>query len=264
MPKLFYMNYFDAILLGLIQGLTEFLPVSSSGHLVLAQHLLGLKQEGVIFELMVHFGTLLSVLIYFRKRIAAMFAALFDRSMTAERRMIGYIILGTIPAVFAGFFLEDFFENAFGSPVETSVMLLVTGLLLLSTALVKKKEGKINIPRSIIIGIGQALAIMPGISRSGSTISFGMFAGVKPVEAAEYSFLLSIPAIAGAIVLKSRELMGLQAALAGHYLVGTIFSFLSGLFAVYLLLDIIRRGKFEYFGIYCLIIGTFGLIYFIR
>jgi undecaprenyl-diphosphatase len=258
------MNYFDAIILGLIQGLTEFLPVSSSGHLVLAQYMLGLKQQGVTFELMVHFGTLLSVLIYFRKRITAMIVAIFDKSMVAERRMIAFIIIGTLPAVFAGFFLENFFEEAFGSPVETSIMLLITGLLLLSTALVKKKEGMLDIPRSIIIGIGQALAIMPGISRSGSTISFGMFAGVKPVEAAEYSFLLSIPAIAGAIVLKSKELMGLQASLAGHYLIGALISFLSGLLAVYLLLDIIKRGKFEYFGIYCLIIGAIGLIYFIR
>jgi len=143
-------------------------------------------------------------------------------------------------------------------------MLLVTGLLLLSTAFIRKREKGINIPRSIIIGIGQALAIMPGISRSGATISFGMFAGVKPVVAAEYSFLLSVPAIAGAIVLKAGDLMGMQSLLAGQYLVGTIFSFLSGLFAVYILLDIIRRGRFEYFGIYCLIIGTIGLIYFIR
>ncbi len=264
MPKLFYMNYFDAIILGLIQGLTEFLPVSSSGHLVLAQQLLGFKHQGVIFELMVHFGTLLSVLIYFRKRIIAMIVSIFDSTKIEDRKMIGYIILGTIPAVFAGLFLEDFFERAFGSPVETSIMLLVTGLILLSTALIKKKEGHLNVPRSIIIGIGQAFAILPGISRSGSTISVGMFAGVKPVMAAEYSFLLSVPAIAGAIVLKAKDLMNLQTALVGHYLVGTVVSFISGLFAVYLLLDIIRRGKFEYFGIYCLIIGTFGLIYFIR
>lgn len=258
------MEYFESIILGLLQGLTEFLPVSSSGHLVLAQHLLNIKHPGVAFELLVHFGTLLSVLIYFRARIIGMVKALFDSSMKTERKMILFIVVGTIPAVFVGLFLEDFFESAFGAPVMTSVMLMVTGLLLLSTRFVKKKEGSLSIGRSIIIGIGQAMAIMPGISRSGSTISFGMFAGVKPMIAAEYSFLLSVPAIAGAIVLKSGELLHLQPDLAGQFLAGAAMAFLSGLFAVYILLDIIRRGKFEYFGIYCLIVGAIGLIYFIR
>ncbi len=264
MPKLFYMNYFEAIILGLLQGLTEFLPVSSSGHLVIAEHLLGLKQQGVVFELLVHFGTLLSVLIYFRARIFAMIRAVFDKSMVSERKMILFIIVGTIPAVIAGLAFEDFFEQAFSAPVMTAVMLIVTGLILLSTIAVRKKDGEMTILRSIIIGIGQAIAILPGISRSGSTISFGMISGIKPVVAAEYSFLLSIPAIAGAIVLKSRELAEIQASMAGQYLVGTIVSFLSGLFAVYLLLDIIKRGKFEYFGIYCLLVGAAALIYFIR
>ncbi len=250
--------------MGLLQGLTEFLPVSSSGHLVLAEHILELKQPGVVFELMVHLGTLLSVLIYFRQRIIALVLSLFIKDMRPERRMVFYIIIGTIPAVIVGFLLEDFFERAFGAPYMTSWMLIVTGVMLLATGLFRRREGELTVFRSIFIGIGQACAILPGISRSGSTISFGLFAGIKPVVAAEYSFLLSIPAVAGAIVLKSRELLNLNTALAGEYILGTVISFLSGLFAVYILLDIIRRGKFKYFGIYCLAVGIFGIIYFGR
>ncbi|MCP4703558.1 MAG: undecaprenyl-diphosphate phosphatase, partial [candidate division Zixibacteria bacterium] len=245
------MSYFEAILLGVIQGLTEILPISSSGHLVLTEHILQLKQPGILFELMVHFGTLLSVLVYFHKKIFGMIKSVFDSSRSAERKMVYYLIVGTIPAVIAALLLDDFFEEAFSSPVMTSVMLLVTGLILLSTKYAKLKKLELNIPRSVIIGIGQALAIMPGISRSGTTISTGLFLGLKPYEVAEFSFLLSIPAILGAIVFKFKAVLSLNSEILGPYLVGTIFAFLTGLFAVYIMLDLIRKGKFVYFGIYC-------------
>jgi undecaprenyl-diphosphatase len=257
------MSYFDAILLGLLQGLTEFLPVSSSGHLVLTEHLLGAKNPGVTFELLVHLGTLLAVLIYFRKRIIAMIRSIFDTSMFEERKLVLYIIIATIPAVIVALTLEDTIEAAFGSPLLTSIMLLVTGVMLLLTGLAPKKEKRLSWFNSLFIGLGQAVAIFPGISRSGSTISFGLFAGVKATTAAEFSFLLSIPAIAGAAVFKIKELFSLDVALAGQYLTGTILSFLSGLLAVYLLLSIVRKGKFQYFGIYCLLVGTVGLVYFL-
>lgn len=257
------MNYFEAILLGVIQGLTEILPISSSGHLVLTEHILQLKQPGILFELMVHFGTLLSVLVYFHKKIFSMIKSVFVAGKTSERKMVYYLIVGTIPAVIAALLFEDFFEEAFSSPVMTSVMLLVTGLILLSTRFAKLKSLPLNIPRSVIIGVGQALAIMPGISRSGTTISTGLFLGLKPYEAAEFSFLLSIPAILGAIVFKFKSVLSLNAEIIGPYLVGTIFAFLTGLIAVYILLDLIRKGKFIYFGIYCLVAGSIGLYYFI-
>ncbi|MBN2227058.1 MAG: undecaprenyl-diphosphate phosphatase [candidate division Zixibacteria bacterium] len=257
------MNYLDAIILGVLQGLTEFLPVSSSGHLVLTQHLLGVKLNGVVFELLVHFGTLMAVLIYFRERIIRLILALFDRSMKTERRMILFLILGTIPAVVVALLFDDIIEEAFSSPVLTSVMLVITGFVLLLTGVIKKKGGEVSGGKAFLIGCGQALAIFPGISRSGSTIAAGMFVGIKPMEAAEFSFLLSIPAIAGAIVFKLREIVDLDTTLIGQYAVGTAVSFLSGLFAVYLLLSIIKKGKFQYFGIYCLIIGILGILYFI-
>jgi len=257
------MDYFDAALLGLIQGLTEILPISSSGHLVLTEYILHLKQQGVLFELMVHFGTLLSVLVYFRSRILRLIKSLFDSSLQDERKMIMYLVFGTIPAVIAALLFGDFFEEAFSSPILTSAMLLVTGLILLSTKFAQNKKLVINIPRSLIVGIGQALAIMPGISRSGTTISTGLFLGLKPYETAEFSFLLSIPAILGAIVFKMKSVLTLNTDIIGPYLVGALVAFLTGLFAVYILLDLIRRGKFVYFGIYCLVAGGIGLYYFI-
>ena len=257
------MNYFDAIILGIIQGLTEFLPVSSSGHLVLAEHFLHAKMPGVVFELLLHFGTLLAVLIYFRKKIFFLAKSLFDSTMIAERRMILYLLLGSIPAGLAGILFKDFFEAAFGAPLMTSIMLLITGLMLLTTTLVKKGNNEINITRSIIVGIGQAVAILPGISRSGATISAGLFCGVKPVAAAEFSFLLSIPAVAGAILLKAKEIFSMDTHLIGQYLSGTLISLILGLLSVYMLLGIIKRGKFVYFGIYCLLAGAIGVYHFL-
>jgi len=256
------MTYFDAILLGIIQGLTEFLPVSSSGHLVLAEHFLNAKLPGVSFELAVHLGTLLSVLIYFRAKIIQLLKSVFIATMIEERKIVFYLIVGTIPAGVAGVLLKDFFERAFSSPIMTSIMLTITGVILLFTAFVKRGEKKINGMRAIIIGIGQAVAILPGISRSGSTISAGLFSGVKPVAAAEFSFLLSIPAIAGAIVFKAKDFMKSGSILAGQFSVAAFFSFIFGLLAVFLLLDIIKRGKFKYFGIYCLAVGLISLIHF--
>ncbi len=256
------MDLLDAILLGLVQGLTEFLPISSSGHLVLSENILGVQMPGLVFELVVHFGTLMSVLIFFRTRIIGLVRAVFDKSMSIERKMILYLILGTIPAVLVGVFLENIIEDAFGSPLLTSLMLIVTGLILLSTALVKPGVANISRLNAIIIGVGQAMAIFPGISRSGTTISAGLLIGVKPIEAAEFSFLLSIPAITGAIVFKVKDIMAIDSTYTLHYIIGGLVSFLSGLLAVYLLLDFIRKGRFKYFGIYCLIIGIIGIFYF--
>lgn len=256
------MSYFDAIILGLLQGLTEFLPISSSGHLVLAEHLLGAKMPGVLFELVVHLGTLLSVVIYFRKRISALIRSVFLSEMKDERKLVLYLVIGTIPAVVIALLFKGTIESAFASPLMTSVFLIITGLILLLTVLPKRGVRNVGAASAIIIGIGQAIAIFPGISRSGTTISAGLFAGVKPIVAAEFSFLLSIPAIAGAIVFKGEELLSVDAELIGQYSAGMIISFFSGLLAVYILLDMVRKGRFKYFGIYCLIAGLFGVIYF--
>jgi undecaprenyl-diphosphatase len=256
------MNYADAIILGLIQGLTEFLPVSSSGHLVLAEYFLKAKMPGVLFELMVHFGTLMAVLAYFHKQVWALIRAVFVSSMIRERRVLIYLIVATIPAVVIAVIFGSGIERAFGSPLVTSSLLTVTGIILLATVFAKTRDGRITLGRSILIGLAQALAILPGISRSGATISAGLFAGAEPLAATEFSFMLSIPAIAGAIVYKFKEILSISAELLVPYVVATVVAFLSGLLAVHLLLGTVRKGRFCYFGIYCLIVGLIGIIQF--
>ncbi|UCD16878.1 MAG: undecaprenyl-diphosphate phosphatase [Candidatus Zixiibacteriota bacterium] len=256
------MSYFDAVFLGLIQGLTEFLPVSSSGHLVLVEHILKVKLPGVVFELVVHFGTLVAVLIYFRRKILLLIRSIFDRSLASQRRMILFLVLGTLPAVAVALLFEEMVECAFSSPAMTSAMLIATGLLLLGAAASRRNGRAVGFGSSLLIGLAQALAILPGISRSGATISVGMLAGVRPLAAAEFSFLLSIPAIAGAIVFKIKDILTVDTSLVGQYVVGAMTAFFSGVLAVYLLLSVIKKGKFQYFGIYCLIAGVFGIIYF--
>jgi undecaprenyl-diphosphatase len=245
--------------LGLLQGLTEFLPVSSSGHIVLTQNLLGVKQTGVTFEVLVHLGSLLAVVIYFRVRFKNLILSLFDSEQTTDRKTILFLILGTLPAVVAVLFFKDFFEESFSNPSLTSFMLILTGLILLSSRFNKKGNKNISTISAIIMGIGQAMAIMPGISRSGTTIVAGMHSGVKPSEAAEFSFLLSVPAILGAFVFKFDELMLIGTDLIGQYIVGIIVTFVSSLFAIYAVLKLIKKGKFEYFAYYCFAAGALGL-----
>ena len=257
------MTYFDAFILGLLQGLTEFLPVSSSGHLVIMGSILGVKEPGITFEVILHLGSLLAVLIYFRDRICVLLKAIFDSSMKKERMMIVFIFVGTIPAIIAVLLFKDFFENAFSDPLMASCMLFVTGFILLSTRIKHNGTKDITLLSAIIIGIGQAFAIIPGISRSGTTISTGMLLGLKPSETAEYSFLLAVPAILGAVVFKLDELMRLDSAMMGHYGFGLVVTFLSSLFAVYAVLTLIKKGKFEYFAYYCFAAGAFGLYLFI-
>lgn len=257
------MSYYDAAILGILQGLTEFLPVSSSGHLVLAQAVLKVKQSGVSFEVLVHLGSLLAVLVYFRPTIIRLVQSLWNADLVAERKLVVYIVLGTIPAVVAGLSLRDFFERAFSNPVMTSAMLIVTGVILVATRFARHGGKPVKLLSAIIMGIGQAIAILPGISRSGTTISAGMFAGVEPSRAAEFSFLLAIPAILGAVVLKLDDLAGIESTVAPQYILGLITAFVASLFAVYAVLKVVKRGKFVYFGYYCFAAGATGLYLFL-
>ena len=158
------MSYLDAIILGLIQGLTEFLPISSSGHLVLTEHLLGAKVPGVTFELILHFGTWMSVFIYFRKKIFCLIKSIFDSGLAAERRILLYLVIGTIPLVIVALTLKNSILSAFGSPLMTAFFLVVTGIILLLTAAVPRGTAKINLRHAVVIGLGHALALFPGIS----------------------------------------------------------------------------------------------------
>jgi undecaprenyl-diphosphatase len=257
------MSYLEAIFLGILQGLTEFFPVSSSGHLVLAQAILGVKQPGVSFELLLHLGSLLAVLIYFRRSIFQLIKSIYNKKMVAERKMILFLIIGTIPAGLAGLSLREFFESTFSNPLMTAVMLIITGLILFATRFKPDREREMTLISALIMGLGQALAILPGISRSGSTIAAGMLMGIKPAKAAEFSFLMAVPVIGGALVLKADAILAVPEQLFGQYLAGMTASFIFSLAAVYILLAVIKRGRFEYFAYYCFAAGITGLYLFI-
>jgi len=257
------MSYFDAIILGIIQGLTEFLPVSSSGHLVLAQEILGVNQPGIAFELVVHLGTLIAVFVYFRATIWRLTRAACGVGSAEDRRVVLWLIVGTVPAGVLGVLLKDFFEQAFASPVSTSWELIITGGILLATRFVRHGNHPISFWSALVMGCGQAVAIMPGISRSGTTIAAGLFAGVRPSTAAEFSFLLSIPAVAGAILLDVDEIVHGTADLVAPYLIALSVSLALGLLSVYVVLATVKRGKFDYFAYYCFAAGGYGLYLFL-
>lgn len=271
------MTTLQAIILGLVQGFTEFLPVSSSGHLVLAQHLFGLNGDLMTFDIFVHFGTLIAVLAVFYKSIISIFmgcvsglrSMLFDKRSISqvyhdsqEIRMALAIIIGTIPAGIIGLTLKDPIEELFSSVVLVLGALAVTGIMLLATFFVRKGEERIGVLRGLLIGIVQAIAIIPGISRSGSTISAALFLKVDRRVAGEFSFLLSVPAIAGATVLALKDISaGTMALMHTSIIFGTLASFISGFFSLILLMKIIRMGKIGYFGLYCLGVALAGFIY---
>ena len=270
------LEVWKAVIVGIVQGLAEFLPISSSGHIVLTQYLLGIREVGaehqpdLSFEIVLHLGTLVSVIVFFWPSLWALVRSLYTPSMKEERMMIFWLFLATLPAVVAALLFEDFFDAAPGRPVFVSGLLIVTGLILFAPRFIKGTATRIGLKSSIIMGIGQAFAILPGVSRSGSTIAAGLMSGVKAERAAEFSFLMSIPAIAGGFVLtlkdQTEELGSLSAAFAkcssSAYLSGAIAAALVGLFAIYVVMGAVKRGKLEYFSYYCFAAGVTGILYF--
>jgi undecaprenyl-diphosphatase len=262
--------------LGLLQGLTEFLPVSSSGHLVLMQHFMGMKEPQLFLDIMVHVGTLGAIcLVYYRiiwKITKGCVRTLGERkfyrsplqefSKNAELRFVWFIILGNIPAGLVGVLLKNSIESAFASPTIVACMLIVTGLLLQLSRVAKKNPNPrqaLNSWDAIRIGIAQAVAIMPGISRSGSTISVGLATGVSPQTAAQYSFLLSIPAILGALVLDLKDVHEISLAPIS-IIIGTLTAFITGYIALRGLLATLNRGRFVVFSYYCFGLGGLALL----
>jgi undecaprenyl-diphosphatase len=263
----------SVIILGLVQGFTEFLPISSSGHLVLASEILNFHEEGVAFEVFVHLGTLFSVLLAFRQDIFKMITAPYqvwikgssDESLVRHARWDIYVIIGTIPAALIGLMFKSEIEAVFSNVILVIVMLFVTGTFMILSRFVKNARGDVSYLRSFLIGCAQALAILPGISRSGSTIVTGMILGVDRSEAARFSFILSIPAILGATVLKTKDLLESQLLAAEWFylVVGAFVAFISGYLAIIWLLDIVRKGKLEWFGYYCyLVVLVMSIWYF--
>ena len=260
------MDLLDAILLGIIQGLTEFLPVSSSGHLELGKAILGddsIPSESLLFTVVLHFATALSTLVVFRKDVIEILGGLFQFKWNEETRFSLKIIISMIPAALIGLFFESELEQFFtGNIVLVGYMLLITALLLYLADRAKNTEKKVSFLNAFVIGISQAIAVLPGISRSGATISTSVLLGVDKTRAARFSFLMVVPLILGkvvkdvgsdALVLEGEKFVLLSA--------GFIAAFISGLIACTWMIKLVRQSKLTYFSIYCFLVGAVAIGY---
>ena len=272
------MSFFNAILLGLIQGIAEFLPISSSGHLSIAQNLLGLSVEGtndMFFDVLLHLGTLMAVFAAYWQEIREMIVEFFcaagdivkgrkQTSVPPARRLIAMIVIGTLP-LFAILPVKDFVEVLSNNTYFIGGALLVTGCLLVACDRVrkgKKNEGSATMKDALLVGVGQAIATCPGISRSGMTISMGCFCGFERKFAVRFAFLLSIPAVLGANILEIADVLetGIDTALLPMYFVGVAVAAVSGYLCIRLLKMIAEKGKFGAFSYYCWAMGVVTIV----
>jgi len=250
------MDILQAIILGIIQGITEWLPISSSGHLAIVQYLFGLKQP-LSFDIMLHFGSLIVVILFFRKELKELLLGVMRRDKRSIRLSL-FIVLATIPIVLVGYFLSSIIEQAFQSLLAVGIGLLFTGTMLYLSKYSIRKEKEMKWYNAVIMGLFQALALLPGVSRSGSTISSGMIMGIKREEVARFSFIIFIPAIIGAIILEFNSITQIE--YIGATIIGTIVSTIVGYFSLKLLMSIIQKNRFSYLSIYCFILGLIIII----
>ncbi|PIE48696.1 MAG: UDP-diphosphatase [Flavobacteriales bacterium] len=259
------MTYLEALILGIIQGLTEFLPVSSSGHLELGKALFGdnsLPQESLTFTVVLHFATALSTIVIFRKEVWEILTGLFQFKWNEEMQFSLKIILSMLPAVVIGLLFEEELEAFFGGRIFlVGCMLLVTALLLLLADKAKNTDKAVSFPNAFIIGISQTIAMLPGISRSGATISTSVLLGIDRTRAARFSFLMVVPLIFGKV---AKDLLSGQIALentnVGTLSIGFLAAFISGLFACNWMITLVRKSKLSYFALYCTIIGIIAIV----
>jgi len=252
-------NLISALFLGIVQGLTEWLPVSSSGHLVIVQQIMKMNVP-LLFDVMLHFGTLLAVIVFFWKDILKILKSLFTLDFKSkEGKLIIFIIVGTVPVALAGFIFHDIIESFFSNLLAVGISLIITGIILLLT---KKSQGKkeLTLFDSILIGIAQAFALIPGISRSGATISTGLFRKIDKKTVFKFSFLLSIPAIIGANLLELIKEPIVETDILPLFIC-VITSALIGYLSLKILYSMLKKGKFYYFSFYCFILGLLVLIY---
>lgn len=257
------MEWLDALILGVIQGLTEFLPVSSSGHLELGKAILGdnsVPEESLLFTVVLHFATALSTIIVFRKDILSILKGLVSRDRE-DLNFAGRIILSMIPAVIVGLFFEDQLEALFnGNIILVGFMLIVTGLLLFLAGKAKSTGKGISWKDAFLIGISQAIAMLPGISRSGATISTSVLLGNDRTKAARFSFLMVVPLIFGKIAkdLLSGDI-SMESSASIPLLVGFIAAFITGLIACTWMISLVRKAKLHYFSYYCFAVGLIAI-----
>ena len=265
------MDWLESIILGLVQGLTEFLPVSSSGHLAIGKALLGVEPSGdLIFEVTVHAATVLATIVVFRKEIRKLLCGLFKWKYNDETDYIAKLCVSMIPVFVVGMFFKDKVEGAFGSMTVVGVSLIVTALLLTLSdwlsgrvsAAVKQSRNGISFWQAFAVGVGQACAVLPGLSRSGTTISTGLLCGVKREHMAQFSFLMVLVPILGETFL---DLVGGEMAASSigtlPLLLGFISAFISGLFACKVMIALVRKAQLKWFGLYCALVGLAVLIW---
>jgi len=264
------MHKIETIFLGLVQGMTEFLPISSSGHLVIFKNFLGIKEPELLLDCSLHLGTLLAVCLFFRDDLKNMIRDICSMDFkTPYASLAGWVLVGTLPTASIGFFFEDFFEQRFGSISGVGVMLLVTGIMLIIPRIVmlgKKATSaahggriRVGLLAALAVGAAQGLAIMPGISRSGTTIVVGLLCGLERDLAGRFSFLLAIPAIVGAVVLQFNA-EALTKIGVVPLMLGFVTSALVGYFALRILMPMVRKGHLHYFAPYCWAVGFMVLI----
>jgi undecaprenyl-diphosphatase len=260
------MSIFEAIILGIIQGLTEFLPVSSSGHLELGKFILGdesLPEESLLFTVILHFATALSTLVIFRKEVLEIFKGLFQFRWNEQTQFSLKIIISMVPAAIIGVVFNDQIETLFSRQLLlVGAMLCVTGLLLYLADRAKKTEKKVGYVHAIIIGVSQAIAILPGISRSGATISTSVLLGIDREKAARFSFLMVVPLIFGKM---AKDLMdgGIMESNteALPLILGAAAAFVSGLIACKWMISLVKHSQLRYFSYYCFVVGVGAIIY---
>jgi undecaprenyl-diphosphatase len=267
------LNLSTAVLLGIVQGLTELFPVSSSAHLVILQSFFpDFRQPGVAFDVVLHLGTLFAVVIYFRNEILNIIKSVLPQNLkdnspgndfAASRRLLLLIIIGTIPAVIIGALFQEKIHATFESARAAALFLIVTGFLLFFSDKIKiaeRSEKDMNITDSILIGLAQSVALLPGISRSGATITMGIFRGINRTTAARFSFLLSVPAICGAVILESSYLRQISSVEISSYVAGFCAAAVAGFLSLKLFFLIIREARLKYFAYYCWAFATFTLL----
>ncbi|SDG49572.1 undecaprenyl-diphosphate phosphatase [Psychroflexus sediminis] len=260
------MDVWEVSVLGIIQGLTEFLPVSSSGHLELGKAILGddsLPKESLLLTVILHFATALSTVVIFRKDILEILRGLFSFRWNAETKFSLKIIISMIPAAFVGYYFESEMELLFGGNLLlVGFMLIVTALLLWLSDRAKATQKRVSYSNSFVIGVAQAIAIMPGISRSGATIATSVLLGNDKAKAARFSFLMVVPLILGKI---AKDITGGEITLENAdiliYGAGFLAAFVSGLFACTWMISIVKRSKLRYFSIYCFVVGVSAIIF---
>ena len=253
---LLIMQIIDVLLLGILQGLTEFLPVSSSGHLVIGQYLLGISPQGNALEILFHIGTLGSVIFVFFDDLKKIYVTINEKS---TQKLLIHLIIATIPAAIVGFLFKNSIAILFESIKSVGFALLFTGLILIISSRIKNKNSNHSLYSSILVGFSQSIAIIPGISRSGMTITMLLFLGFSPKDSAKFSFLLSVPIITGAGILGLQNIQS-NTMFSPEIIITALFSsFFVGVFALKALLKILMLGKFYFFGIYCIFLSMVSI-----